>query len=214
MLAWLPAVAAIANDTTSLLYAAIQSRIAVSTRVREGITIPAAHCRHAKEGCDRRLAEFAEYLSDAGAEFGVDPWLLAAMAARESGFNPFAKGSVGELGLLQIHPKSRAAREVRFVQDEAYRKRCRKEPGACQRDVVRRAAQLLASSLERCGGDVSAALGMYNTGRCAGNVKYSRLVLQERSKLRQSVGLEAPVQNAARPAPRRRPKLASAPSRG
>lgn len=214
----MPTLVAAAGDTTTLLYAAIQTRIAVSTKTREGITIPAAHCRHALEGCDRRLAEFAEYLTTSGAEFGVDPWLLAAMAARESGFNPFAQGSVGELGLLQLHPKSRAAREVRFVQDEAYRKRCRKEPGACQRDVIRRAAQLLASSLDRCGGDESAALGLYNTGRCAGNVKYSKLVLEERSKLRQSVGLEAApapgAQRAQRAKARVPAKAEASPSRG
>jgi hypothetical protein len=210
-----PAWRVAAGDTTTLLYAAIQTRIAVSTMAREGTTIPAAHCRHAKEGCDRRLAEFAEYLTDAAAEFSVDPWLPAAMAARESGFNPFAQGSMGELGLFQIHPRSRAAREVRFVQDESYRKRCRREPGACQRDLVRRAAQLFASSLDRCGGDEGAALGMYNTGRCAGNVKYSRLVLEERARMRLSVGLDAPpAPGAQRAKAGGRAKAEATPSRG
>ena len=45
-----------------------------------------------------------EALRDAADEFGIDPWLLSATVTRESGCNPKALGSVGEIGLGQVHP--------------------------------------------------------------------------------------------------------------
>src|SRR5688500_12128957 len=113
---------------------AMRVRIAVSYNQKSGKTIPAYHCRHAPEGCESRLSTFAQYLVEAGSQYGVDPWLLAAMAFKESGFNPFALGSLGEMGILQINPERRDAINVRFMRDEWYRRRCRKEPGACQRE--------------------------------------------------------------------------------
>jgi hypothetical protein len=140
-------------SAVSLLQAAMRSRISMG-HDRGGNDVLAYHCRHASEGCDRRLAEFARYIVDAGQAYGIDPWLMAAMAFKESGLNPFAQGPVGELGILQIHPKRRDARQVRFIRDEWYRLRCHKEAGACQQEVVRHAAHVLARSIELCGGDV------------------------------------------------------------
>jgi hypothetical protein len=179
------------NDVELLLHNAMLARIAVSMDRRTGRTIPAIHCRHAAEGCAQRLGQFARYLIAAGETHGIDPWLLAAMAFKESGFNPFAMGSLGELGILQIHPGRRDAREVRFIRDEWYRKRCRREPGACQQEVVNHAAQVLARSVELCGGDLEAALGAYNTGRCNGNKRYTKRVLTEVDELRRAAGLES-----------------------
>ena len=68
-------------------------------------------------------------------------------------------------------------------------RRCRKEPGACQREVIHHAAQLLSRAHERCERDVKDALGMYNTGRCGGNVTYSKRILAERDELLKAAGL-------------------------
>ena len=87
------------------------------------------------------------------------------------------------------------AREVRFMQDEWYRKRCRKEPGACQREVVEHAATVLERSFERCNGDVVDALGAYNTGHCGGNRSYAKGVLITRNELRTAAGYESEVVN-------------------
>jgi hypothetical protein len=167
---------------------AMRVRIAVSYNQKSGKTIPAYHCRHAPGGCESRLSTFAQYLVEAGSQYGVDPWLMAAMAFKESGFNPFALGSLGEMGILQINPERRDAVNVRFIRDEWYRRRCRKEPGACQREVVHHAAQLLGRSFERCERDVKDALGMYNTGRCGGNIGYSKRILAERDELLRAAG--------------------------
>lgn len=181
-----------AEDEVQVLNSAMRARIAVSTNRRTGRTIPASHCRHAVGGCDQRLTEFARYLVSAGKAHGIDPWLLAAMAFRESGFNPFAMGSLGELGILQIHPGRRDAKQVRFIRDEWYRKRCRRQPGACQQEIVEHAARVLSRSVELCSGDIEDALGAYNTGRCGGNRQYTQRVLDEVTELRRAAGLEAP----------------------
>ena len=177
-------------DASPLLQQAMQFRVAVHKNKRSGRTIPIYHCRQAAEGCDRRLLEFSHYLIDAGERYGIDPWLLAAMAFRESGMNPFAVGLVGERGILQLHPKNPRTKTVRFVKDEWYRQRCRKEAGACQREVVDRAAEILARSLDICGGDLKQALGMYNSGKCGGNARYAARILSERDALKGAVGLQ------------------------
>jgi hypothetical protein len=161
---------------------------------RTGRTIPAIHCRHAAEGCEQRLGQFARYLVSAAQNHGLDPWLLAAMAFKESGFNPFAMGAIGELGILQINPGRRDAKQVRFIRDEWYRNRCRKQPGACQQEVVNHAAHVLARSVALCKGDLEAALGAYNTGRCNGNARYTKRVLTEVEELRRAAGLGSELQ--------------------
>jgi soluble lytic murein transglycosylase-like protein len=187
-------------DPTPLLQQALRFRVTINTNHRTGFMTAASHCRHASEGCDRRLLEFARYLKDAGEANGIDPWLLAAMAFRESGLNPFAVGGVGELGILQLHPRNARSRGVRFIRDEWYRHRCQREPGACQREVVDRAAQLLAQSLRQCGGNLDAALAMYNTGRCdGGNGSYAQRVRGEMEKLKEAVGLPIDQLNVVQP---------------
>jgi hypothetical protein len=174
----------------------MSERIAVGHN-RLGDVVPVGHCRHASEGCDRRLTEFAHYLVDVGQAHGLDPWLMAAMAFRESGMNPFAKGAIGELGILQINPGRRDARQVRFIRDGWYRQRCRKEAGACQREIVEHAAQVLTKSLALCGGNLKAALGAYNSGHCGGGKRYAKRVLLERDQLLRAAGVEQPQNQAA-----------------
>jgi soluble lytic murein transglycosylase-like protein len=185
-----PGAAQNAADDVGRLHTAMLSRIAVSMNKRTGRTIPAFHCRHAVGGCEERLGQFARYLISAGDAHGIDPWLLAAMAFKESGFNPFAMGSLGELGILQINPGRRDARQVRFIRDQWYRNRCRKEPGACQQEIVNHAAHVLARSVELCKGNLEAALGAYNSGRCNGNKRYTKRVLTEVDELRRAAGLD------------------------
>lgn len=175
--------------TVQMLGVAIRERIAVAIDKRTGRTIPAAHCRHAPGGCEKRVMVFARYLTESAERHGVDPWLMAAVAFRESAFNPFAMGSVGETGILQIHPGSPRAKNVRFLHDEGYRRRCRGQVGACQQEVVDHAAKVLARALSMCEGDVSDALGAYNTGRCGGNTRYSKRILETRAQLLEMVGL-------------------------
>lgn len=54
----------------------------------------------------RRWRESSQdsYILSAAARYGVHPALVKAVVWRESGFDPYAKGSSGELGLMQIMP--------------------------------------------------------------------------------------------------------------
>lgn len=186
-----PTQAARAEVDPVLLQQALRFRVTIHVNPRTGFMLPAYHCRRATGGCDARLLEFARYLTEAGEHFELDPWLLAAMAFRESGLNPFAVGLVGERGILQLHPKNPRAKGVRFVRDSRYRDNCKRSVGACQREIVDRAALVLSNSLKKCGGDLEQALGMYNAGRCGGSRKYAERVLQERLRLLRTVGMES-----------------------
>lgn len=175
-----------------LLQAAMEARISLG-RDRAGRMVPIGHCRYAREGCERRLAEFTNYIIHASQTYRLDTWLMTAMALKESGLNPFARGPVGELGILQINPQRRDAKQLRFMQDPAYRENCKSTPGACQREIVDHAAQVLTEALQMCDGDLARALGAYNTGRCGGNDDYVERVLRERDDLLKAVGLDLRV---------------------
>lgn len=140
----------------------------------------AAHCRVAPGGCRARIALYSRLIAQISRDQDVDPFLVAAVVLRESGLNPFAEGSVGERGIVQLHPQG-AGRDVEFVQSEPYRRRCRSAPDTCQGEVLRVGVALLANAIRRCGG-VEEGLGMYNEGTC-GSTSYSRRVLTERSRL-------------------------------
>lgn len=159
-----------------LLAPAAQAQLALHEKLTQAITVwttpsgqrvTVAHCRYARMGCAKRLELLAQWIEDAADKHGVDPLVLSAIALHESGLNPFAQGQVGEAGIMQLHPRG-VGRQVRFVKDERYRDRCKKEPGACQKEVIDQAATLLATATKTCG-SVERALGYYNTGRCQKN---------------------------------------------
>lgn len=131
--------------------------------------------------CDRRLRAFAGMFVEAGARHGVDPYLLAAMASRESGLYPWALGAVGEVGILQLHPHGVGRDIARRLARPGVRARCERQAGACQAEVVDTAARHLRACLAACG-TVSGALGAYNRGRC-GETSYSRNVLSRLEEL-------------------------------
>ena len=166
---------------------------AMATEVTLG-SRPIGHCRHAgpNDGdewfrCRRRLRAFAQYFIAAAEEYNGDPWLLAAIARKESGFYPFAQGGVGEGGIMQLHPRNRRNREaaefVRRSREPAYIRRCRRTVGACQQDVVRRAAQILQLTSQRCD-NPRAALNAYNLGaRCDARWRYAGRVYEIRNRM-------------------------------
>jgi hypothetical protein len=165
-----------------LLGLALRDRVSIA-RNRSGDGVPTPHCRNASEGCDRRMQVFAGYMADAARARGLDPFLLGAMAVRESMLDPFAVGGIGELGILQINPRRSDAKQVRFMRDGAYRKRCRGAEGACQREIVEHAARILDQAMKACRGQLRAALGAYNSGRCGKSADYAARVLKERARL-------------------------------
>ncbi|HBI27004.1 MAG TPA: transglycosylase, partial [Peptococcaceae bacterium] len=45
---------------------------------------------------------YKQEMVEVGASYGVDPFLLAAVAKVESGFNPDARSDAGAVGLMQV----------------------------------------------------------------------------------------------------------------
>ncbi len=163
----------------------------LSVNLPNGSTAPVRHCLTAGprmnggdrwQRCQRRVTLFAQYFQAAGAEHDVDPWVLAAMAQRESGFAPLASGAAGEYGIMQLHPRG-VGRRSNYVSSARFRERCQYVPGACQEEVISIGADLLGRAFRQCG-TIEQALGAYNTGRCGGNEGYTRRVFRVLERMR------------------------------
>ena len=124
---------------------------------------------------------------------GVDPLLLAAVAGGESDWNPFARGSSGELGLLQLLPST-----ARWTAPLAGVRIPEAADLLDPRLNARLGAAYLAYLLREFGGDETATLTAYNRGP-AGARQYRLLhghfrssyavrVLKHREELRRHCG--------------------------
>jgi hypothetical protein len=94
-------------------------------------------------------APYASLFTRAGAQYGVDPALLAAVAKTESGFSPSAVSVAGAKGLMQLMPGTAASLGVDPL-----------DPA----QAVDGSARLLKQLLGRFGGRVDLALAGYNAG--------------------------------------------------
>ncbi len=168
------------HPTALALARALDARLTLR-RTRAGEIVHVHHCRKSRSGCRARIAALARIVTESSNEHGVDPFLTAGMAMRETAFHPMAVGPVGERGIIQLHPRFRG-KTVPFVYDEDYRNRCSEQPGACQREVVDAGLALFNWAVKHCGGSISKGLAWYNSGRC-GDSFYGRAVLRERRKL-------------------------------
>jgi hypothetical protein len=145
------------------------------------------HCREAPGGCEARVAALAGIFVAAGATWGIDPYLLAGMALKESGLNPWAEGAGKERGVLQLHPARADARKLRFFADPRYRRRCERKADACQVEVVYTGAAILRRAFDQCG-KVRCALCLYNTGKPHVDCWYAQRVLQLTAQLKGAQG--------------------------
>ena len=173
---------ALGEHPTSLSLArAIDARLIVRES-REGKPIHVQHCRVSEGGCRARIAKMSRLITEASNRAGVDPFLTAAIAVRESGLNPLAVSPVGARGVVQLNPRYRG-KTVPFVYNDSYRAQCGLKPGACQREVLDAGLGLYKWAVARCGGDVPRGLAWYNSGHCDKRNGYASSVLRERRRL-------------------------------
>lgn len=173
---------AVGDHPTSLALArAIDARLTIHEN-REGDPIHVQHCRIVEGGCRARVATLSRLITEASNRVGVDPFLTAAIAMRESGLNPLAVSPVGARGVVQLNPRYRG-KTVPFVYNERYREQCARRPGACQREVLDAGLGLYKWAVSRCDGHVERGLAWYNSGRCDKRNGYAASVLRERRRL-------------------------------
>jgi hypothetical protein len=118
--------------------------------------------------------------------FGIDPELYVRLIERESGFDPNAKGSSGEIGLAQIMPDT--AKDPGYGTDPISD---RSDP----MDSLRFGAQHLSNMIKHYDGDVTLALQAYNGG--GGNV--ARGTVSDDAKMYASELLNGKELKATRP---------------
>jgi soluble lytic murein transglycosylase-like protein len=95
-------------------------------------------------------AYLSAIMTEAAAQHGVDPRLLAAVAARESRFNANAVSPVGACGVMQLMPATAHYLGVANVFDA--------------RENVMAGARYLRTLLDTFHGDLDLALAAYNAG--------------------------------------------------
>jgi hypothetical protein len=182
---------AVRDDPASFALArAIDARLTLR-RNREGEPIYVQHCQLSEGGCRARVATLSRLIVEASNHAGIDPFLTAAIAMRESGFNPLAVSPVGARGVVQLNPRFRG-KTVPFVYNERYREECSRRPGACQREVLDAGLGLYKWAINRCGGDMQKGLAWYNSGHCDRQNGYAASVLRERRRLLRLAKATAP----------------------
>ncbi len=138
------------------LVAAILAVVTIAS-TPSGVPIYAPHFRNAAGGAEHRAQELASTFLFAEEVYGIDAYLLAALAFRESSLDASAIGAQGEFSILQLHPRSRWGRAAHLL--------CKGEADFCERAAVLEAARLLALGVKQCGSE-GHALGFYRTGHC------------------------------------------------
>ncbi len=103
--------------------------------------------------------EIAVIIYEEATERGVDPLLLTAMAYRESHFNPNARGTSGEYGLIQIMPST-----GRWIAQKLGYTDWKPEDMLDVRTNVKFAAYYLWAVTKDMGGDTWKGVLAYNAG--------------------------------------------------
>lgn len=115
---------------------------------------PTLRCRRAIAHLNPKLSPrevdvIADSIMKYSVEYGVDPYLVVAVIAAESRFNPKAKSYKGAMGLGQLMPATAAAHNV-----DAY------DPVANLHVAIR----IISRNLGKYSGDINKALAAYNAG--------------------------------------------------
>ena len=107
----------------------------------------------------RRALREVILVATTATQYGLDPLLFAtAVVTPESSWDPHVRGSKGERGLGQVHPKGVCARGFDLLTKEG---------------ALEAAASCFTRALKTCKNTVD-AIGYYNTGVCGGRIGRAR----------------------------------------
>lgn len=120
------------------------------------------------------VSELVKAAFDTGREVGLDPMLLLAVMAIESGFNPYAESGVGAQGLMQVMSKVHSDKFQYFGGQSAAL-----DPLA----NIKVGALVLKDCIAR-GGSVPGGLRLYVGSTSQDDGGYGAKVMAERSRLR------------------------------
>ncbi|WP_459707126.1 transglycosylase SLT domain-containing protein [Paraburkholderia sp. 2C] len=186
----LPSVASIANLIPSQRVSADarDDRVLVSSREQDLVaTFLARRYRVAQEP----VSELVKAAFDTGHEVGLDPLLLLAVMAIESGFNPYAESGVGAKGLMQVMSTVHSDKFRYFGGQSAAL-----EPLA----NIKVGALVLKDCIAR-GGSLPGGLRLYVGSSTQDDGGYGAKVMAERSRLRDVArGRKVPINAPQAPA--------------
>jgi soluble lytic murein transglycosylase-like protein len=130
------------------------------------------------------VADLVKAAFETGRQVGLDPLLLLAVMAIESGFNPYAESGVGAQGLMQVMSKVHSDKFQHFG-----------GPGAALEPLanITVGAVILRDCIAR-GGSLADGLRLYVGSTSADDGGYGAKVLAERGRLRDVArGRQVPV---------------------
>jgi hypothetical protein len=186
----LPSVASIANLIPSQRVSADarDDRVLVSSREQDLVaTFLSRRYRVAQEP----VGELVKAAFDTGHEVGLDPLLLLAVMAIESGFNPYAESGVGAKGLMQVMSTVHSDKFRYFGGQSAAL-----EPLA----NIKVGALVLKDCIAR-GGSLPGGLRLYVGSSTPDDGGYGAKVMAERSRLRDVArGRKVPINTPQAPA--------------
>lgn len=170
--------------------ALVRTRTSLSDDAREGITRYLAHKYHLSPNAIGLLVDES---ATVGREFNLDPTLILAVMAIESGFNPFAESGVGAQGLMQVMAK---VHEDKF--DELGGTGAVLDPAT----NIRIGAAILKDCIRR-GGSIKDGLRLYVGATGDDDGGYGSRVLQEQDRIEaaaRAAGAGVQIMKTAAPA--------------